>query len=128
MTQFRVAEICMFAPLVRLSFSEHTFKHPAGSPARPFTRQERMQMRYMKAVPTAVLALLATAACNPADSPVSAVPASASANRGAPQAQFRTTDDEFARVARAEVPGFAGFYLQNDGTPVVRLVDPSQRG
>jgi hypothetical protein len=46
----------------------------------------------------------------------------------APQAQIRTQDDEHARVARAEVPGFAGFYLQEDGTPVVRLVDPSQRG
>ncbi|MFL5381693.1 MAG: hypothetical protein ACJ8GN_04150 [Longimicrobiaceae bacterium] len=31
-------------------------------------------------------------------------------------------------MARAEVPGFAGFYLQNDGTPVILLTDPAQRG
>jgi len=52
-------------------------------------------------------------------------------NQGvAPQAQAhdKTSDDEFARVARAEVPGFAGFYLDTDGTPVVLLTDPGQRG
>jgi hypothetical protein len=44
------------------------------------------------------------------------------------QTQILTQDDEHARMAREEVPGFAGFYLQEDGTPVMRLVDPSQRG
>jgi hypothetical protein len=43
-------------------------------------------------------------------------------------AQDRTPDHEFARVSRTEVPGFAGFYLQDDGTPVIRLTDPRQRG
>jgi hypothetical protein len=85
-------------------------------------------MRYTKTVPAAVLALLATAACDSFDPPVSPESGGASANRAAPQAEFRTPDDEFARVARAEVPGFAGFYLQNDGTPVVLLTDPAQRG
>lgn len=31
-------------------------------------------------------------------------------------------------MSRAEVPGFAGFYLEDDGTPVIRLTDPRQRG
>jgi hypothetical protein len=84
-------------------------------------------MRYTKTVPAAVLALMVTAACDSSDPPVG--PSGASLNRGALQQQsIRTPDDEFARVARAEVPGFAGFYLQNDGTPVVLLTDPAQRG
>jgi hypothetical protein len=84
-------------------------------------------MRYTKTVPAAVLALLVTAACDSSDPPVSPQPGDAALNQ-APQAQLRTQDDEFARVSRAEVPGFAGFYLQNDGTPVVLLTDPAQRG
>jgi hypothetical protein len=40
--------------------------------------------------------------------------------------QFWTSDDEFARVARAEVPGFAGFYFDDDGTPVILLKDLRQ--
>lgn len=85
-------------------------------------------MRYTRSVPAAVLAVLVTAAC---DTPEPVAPEAAGPTAGlaaAPQAQIRTQDDEHARVARAEVPGFAGFYLQEDGTPVVRLVDPAQRG
>jgi hypothetical protein len=85
-------------------------------------------MRYTQSVSAAVLALLATAACDSSDAPVGPDAGDAAVNRAAPQASFHTPDDEFARVSRAEVPGFAGFYLQDDGTPVVRLVDPSQRG
>jgi hypothetical protein len=44
-----------------------------------------------------------------------------------PQEQIWTSDDEYARVARAEVPGFAGFYLEDDGTPVILLNDHRQR-
>ena len=39
-----------------------------------------------------------------------------------------STDDEFARAARAEAPGFAGFYLRDDGAPVVLVTDPRHRG
>jgi hypothetical protein len=85
-------------------------------------------MRHTKLVPTAVLALLFTAACDSSEAPLAPEPGKASANRAAPQASIRTSDDEFARVSRAEVPGFAGYYLRDDGTPVVRLKDPSQRG
>jgi hypothetical protein len=85
-------------------------------------------MRYTTSVPAAVLTLLLSAACDSSNAPVSPEPGDASLNRAAPQASFRTPDDEFARASRAEVPGFAGYYLQPDGTPVVRLVDPSQRG
>jgi hypothetical protein len=86
-------------------------------------------MKYTTPVPAAVLALLLTAACDKSD-PVGARPGEPVANQGigAPQQAFRTPDEEFARAARAEVPGFAGFYLQDDGTPVVLLTDPAQRG
>ncbi|HEX2206747.1 MAG TPA: hypothetical protein VHG93_03640 [Longimicrobium sp.] len=85
-------------------------------------------MKYTRSVPAAVLAVLVTAAC---DTSELAAPGAGGVTPGlaaAPQAQIRTQDDEHARVARAEVPGFAGFYLKEDGTPVVRLVDASQRG
>jgi hypothetical protein len=83
-------------------------------------------MKLTRSLPAAVLTLAFAAACDTPDAPVGPQPDDAAMSR-APQS-FRTPDDEFARVARAEVPGFAGFYLQDDGTPVVRLVDPSQRG
>lgn len=85
-------------------------------------------MRHTNSVPAAVLALLVVAACDSSDVPVGPTPVDAAASRAAPQAAFHTPDDEFARAARAEVPGFAGYYLQEDGTPVVRLVDQKQRG
>ena len=83
-------------------------------------------MKHTRSVPAAVLALLFTAACESSDVPVGPDPADAAASR-APQS-FRTPDDEFARASRAEAPGFAGFYLQEDGTPVIRLVDQARRG
>ena len=43
-----------------------------------------------------------------------------------PQAEAWNSDDEYARVSRAEVPGFAGFYLEDDGTPVILLKDHRQ--
>ncbi|HEV2736917.1 MAG TPA: hypothetical protein VGV85_18900 [Longimicrobiaceae bacterium] len=82
-------------------------------------------MRLTRSLP-AVLALLATAACETSDVPVGPEPTDAAASR-APQS-FRTPDDEFARASRAEAPGFAGFYLREDGTPVIRLVDQARRG
>ena len=89
-------------------------------------------MKFTRSVPAAVLTLALAAACDSPDAPVAAGTPDAALNRAAeqaaPQASFRTPDDEFARVSRAEVPGFAGFYLQDDGTPVVLLTDPSQRG
>ena len=85
-------------------------------------------MKYTRSLPAAVLALLVTAACDSSEPPVAPQPGAAAAGTPAPQAQLRTPDDEYARVARAEVPGFAGFYLRNDGTPVIRLTDQSQRG
>jgi hypothetical protein len=86
-------------------------------------------MRNTRSLSAAVLALLLTAACDSSDPVVGPAQSSPAANQGvAPAAQQRTPDDEFARVSRAEVPGFAGFYLQADGRPVVRLVDQTQRG
>ena len=84
-------------------------------------------MKYTRSVPAAVLAVLVTA-CDTSElvNPEAGGPTPNLS--AAPQAQIQTQDDEHARVARAEVPGFAGFYLREDGTPVVRLVDPSQRG
>ena len=85
-------------------------------------------MKHTRTVPAAVLTLLVAAACDRSDAPLGPEPGDAAVNRAAPQGAIHTPDDELARVARAEVPGFAGFYLRDDGTPVVRLVDPSQRG
>jgi hypothetical protein len=84
-------------------------------------------MRYTRFVPAAVLAVLVTAACDTSElvtPPTSDLTPGPSA---AAQAPIVTQDDEHARVAREEVPGFAGFYLREDGTPVVRLVNASQR-
>jgi hypothetical protein len=61
-----------------------------------------------------------TAACDSSEL-VSADPAAV--DPVGPKIQLQTPDDEFARASRAEAPGFAGFYLDEDGTPVVRLVD-----
>lgn len=85
-------------------------------------------MKHTRSVPASLLALLLVAACDSSDPPLAPEPADGEQSRTAPQAQLQTTDDEFARAARAEVPGFAGYYLQDDGTPVVRLTDPRQRG
>jgi len=79
-------------------------------------------MRYTKSMSAAVLTLLAAAACDTPDAPVGPQA------RPEEQLVIRTPDDEFARAARNEVPGFAGYYLQPDGTPVVRLVNTAHRG
>jgi len=83
-------------------------------------------MRYTRSVPAAVLALLVTAACDTSElvTPGADV---LTPDPAPSQTQVRTQDDEQARIAREEIPGFAGFYLQEDGTPVMRLVDPAQR-
>ncbi len=79
-------------------------------------------------VSTLALVLLASGACvdrQPAAPEPDEAAASASAGQ---QAQGWNRDDEFARVARAEVPGFAGYYLDAEGTPVILLKDHKQRG
>lgn len=85
-------------------------------------------MRHTRSVSAAVVALLFTAACDSPESPAGPDASAPAANRAAPQGQIHTPDQEFARAARAEVPGFAGYFLRDDGTPVVRLVDGAQRG
>ena len=85
-------------------------------------------MKYTRSVPAAVLAVLVTAACDTSELVNPEAASQPPSLAAAPQAQVRTQDDEHARAARAEVPGFAGFYLQEDGTPVVRLTDQNQRG
>ncbi|HYH82673.1 MAG TPA: hypothetical protein VEX86_22970 [Longimicrobium sp.] len=82
-------------------------------------------MRFTKGIPAAVVALLATAACDSSDSLLTPEPGPTTTPITAPSA-VRDTDDELARVAREEIPGFAGFYLASDGTPVVRVVNPEQ--
>lgn len=72
----------------------------------------------------AVLTLVLAAACDTPSAPVVPEPDDATVPS---RTAFRTPDTEFARAAREEVPGFAGYFLRDDGTPVVRLVDPEQR-
>src|ERR1041384_4198584 len=81
-------------------------------------------MRYTRGIPAAVVALLATAACDSSDSLLTPEP-SPTTPITAPS-HVRDTDDEQARVAREEIPGYAGYYLGTDGVPVVRLVNPEQ--
>jgi len=82
-------------------------------------------MRYSTTLPAAMLALLALAACDSPDSPLTPQPVPGTPT-GPAQSRIRDTDDELARVAREEIPGFAGYYLDADGTPVVRLVKADQ--
>lgn len=85
-------------------------------------------MRHAGSFYAATLAVaLGAAACGDFESPAGSVPGEAALER-VPQQGVVTSDDEYARVARAEVPGFAGFYLQNDGTPVIRLTNQASRG
>lgn len=89
-------------------------------------------MRYANPFSATILAAALVAACDSFEPPAGPDVNDPSSNRTpaagrGPQQQW-STDNEFARVSRAEVPGFAGYYLQNDGTPVIRLVDQKQRG
>jgi hypothetical protein len=89
------------------------------------------QMYYPKWSASAVLVtLLVSSACDSSDlsTDVTPTPGGVAQSSGA-TGPYRiwTPDDEFARIARSEIPGFAGYFLQEDGTPVVLLVDPAQR-
>jgi hypothetical protein len=83
-------------------------------------------MKYTSSIPTAVLGLMLMAACDSSDQPAAPDPTVTPRLITAQQAAL-SSDNEYARAAQNEVPGFAGYYLQEDGTPVVRLVDQSQR-
>lgn len=87
-------------------------------------------MRYSKrSVPAVLTAILALAACDASEAPTASGPGLAASVVGSSSRQGpKTSDEEMALVARGEVKGFAGFYLQEDGTPVVLLTDPAQRG
>jgi hypothetical protein len=71
-----------------------------------------------------------TAACDTTDRVVGPQPGAPAASQGVlpPQARAWNSDDEYARASRAEAPGFAGFYLRDDGTPVVLVTDLTTRG
>lgn len=48
-------------------------------------------------------------------------------NSGSPHGQVPlTSDDDFDRIARNEVPGFGGYYFDDQGTPTVRLTSRGQ--
>jgi predicted small lipoprotein YifL len=40
--------------------------------------------------------------------------------------RFATSDDEWAWIARTQVPGFAGVYYDEDGATVILLTDLAQ--
>lgn len=89
-------------------------------------------MRYTRTVPAAAFALAFLAACGTSDAPVSPEAGDGAAERpatpvGGGGRQLVTPDDELARIAREEIPGFAGYYLAPDGRPIVRLVNSAQR-
>lgn len=75
-----------------------------------------------------VVALTFAACADQATSP-SQLPTTPQRNVAAalPQPTARwTIDDEFARLAKEEVPGFGGFFFDEHLTPVVYLTDPSR--
>lgn len=77
-----------------------------------------------------LLASAALAACDVTESTTGSPGLAASVlNSSASHRQGpRTSDEEMAIVANNEVKGFAGVYWEGDGTPVVLLTDPAQRG
>lgn len=81
-------------------------------------------------LPAVLAASVALAACDVTEPTTSSPGLAASVlNSSASHRQGpATSDEEMALAARNEVKGFAGLYLQEDGTPVVLLVDPAQRG
>ncbi len=83
-------------------------------------------MKYTRSVPVAVLGVMFMAACDASDQPAAPEPSESPLAISSPQQAVWSSDNEYARVAKAEVPGFAGFYLDASGTPVIRLTDPSQ--
>lgn len=85
-------------------------------------------MPHRRSLPAVAFAALVLAACGTEDAPVSPQPREPGDGRApGPQVGRLTSDDELARLAREQIPGFAGYYLRDDGTPVLRLVDASQR-
>lgn len=95
-------------------------------------------MRSLSPAAASLLLVVVVSACSTDPVTQSTGPAagiSLSRNMGdepphAPPTPLWTMDDEFERVARKEVPGFAGHFLDANGDLVVQVVDPdgSRRG
>jgi hypothetical protein len=89
-------------------------------------------MRYSKpTVSLAALALLLGAGCESLDPSIVAPDSGETplaARGGTPGQPDWSPDAEFARAARAEAPGLAGYYLEGNGTPVILLKDQAHRG
>jgi hypothetical protein len=86
-------------------------------------------MNLSRPLATAILTLTVAAGCDNLDRATAPAPEDGALAARAVQPQsMLTSDDVYAQVARSEVPGFAGFFLRDDGTPVIRLVDQRQRG
>jgi hypothetical protein len=82
-------------------------------------------MNLSRPLATALVTLTVAAGCDSLDRAAAPAPEDgALAARAAQPQSMLTSDDEFARASPAEAPGFAGFYLRDDGTPVIRLTDP----
>jgi hypothetical protein len=79
-------------------------------------------------LPLALAVAMASAACD-AGQDISTPGDTPQASRApAPAGDRWDPDNEFARASREEAQGFAGFYLQNDGTPVILLANGRGRG
>lgn len=86
-------------------------------------------MQHMKLLLATILSITAISGCEDFDGPMAPPPSEPRREEGEPYPEpTPTSDDVYASVARKEVPGFAGFYLLDDGTPVIRLTDPAQSG
>ena len=86
-----------------------------------------MSSKTPKVLGSAVLALVASLAGCDGGGPVDAESAGGPAASASPARQDPTLDEEWARAAREEAPGFAGYYLDPSGATVVLLKNPSAR-
>ncbi len=86
-----------------------------------------MRQIWKSAVPVSIILVFTAAGCMEDD--ITGAASSAARHPSASeQSGPRTHDDELARIAREEIPGFAGYYIDGDGNDVVLLTDTTQRG
>jgi hypothetical protein len=97
-----------------------------SAPVRPCQRAMMVRLPRLKILSTWGL-IAVISACDTPNDPTGL--RSSTEGSFSPRSLSRpaTLDDEFERVAREEVPGFAGHYLDDEGRSVVLLADAAQR-
>jgi hypothetical protein len=119
-----VADECRDASVrTDVSLTSGQWRQQSGSALREvlfYVIDKGKVMRALRFSPVLVLACIA--ACERSPTPAEKNPSSRSRNLVAPDTAW-TVDDEFARIARDEVPGFGGFFRDSAGDAVIYLKD-----